>query len=253
MFIPYYKSTAEGTYKIAYYDKSTKLEEFTTGGNVSKVTVDTDGIKASLGASKIYNASTTHVRENDSGGFISGEDFASRTTKVEFTETDGTLTTINVEELCEPKYDPLKVTFLNKFGALQELWFFKRKDRSFDVEKDSYRKSTISYGKNSGIGRFGIGNSVDFATSDHVVNEFAISAKKKVTMNTGFVTEDHNDVIKQLLVTEYCWIFDKDTSDKPTPVRPTNMTFQEKSGVNDKVMNFTVEFEYSHNYMQSVR
>ena len=32
---------------------------------------------------------------------------------------------------------------MNKFGALQELWFMKRKDRSFSVEKDSYKHASI--------------------------------------------------------------------------------------------------------------
>ena len=70
-------------------------------------------------------------------------------------------------------------------------------------------------------------------------------------MNTGFVTEDHNEVIKQLLVSEFVWIHDRDSV--PTPVKTNNLSFQEKTGINDKLINFTLDFEYSHGYIQDIR
>ena len=29
---------------------------------------------------------------------------------------------------------------MNKFGAIQDLWFFKRSDRGMSVEREEYRK-----------------------------------------------------------------------------------------------------------------
>ena len=73
-------------------------------------------------------------------------------------------------------------------------------------------------------------------------------------MNTGFVTEDHNEVIKQLLNTEYCWIHEnKFGSIKLTPVKPTSLDFNEKLEVNEKLINFTLQFEYTHNFIQDIR
>lgn len=241
VFIPFFKTATEGTYKIQYFNKSTSLGSFTTGKNVSTVTADIDGVRASRGTDRLYDASITHLRQNDSGGFISGQEFASNVTRAVFTNTDGTETVINIENICEPKYTPIKVSFLNKFGAIQELWFMKRKDRSFDVKKESYRHSTLDYGQN-----------FNFNTSSHPTRDFDINGTKKITMNTGFVTEDHNEVIKQLLVSEFCWIHDS-SNGIPTPIKASNMSFTEKTGVNDKLINFTLDFEYSHNYIQSVR
>ena len=69
-------------------------------------------------------------------------------------------------------------------------------------------------------------------------------------MNTGFITQDHNEVIKQLMVTEHCWIHQESGL---TPIVPSTTSFQEKREVNDKVINFTVEFEVANNYIQDIR
>jgi len=74
-------------------------------------------------------------------------------------------------------------------------------------------------------------------------------------MNTGFVTEDHNQVIKELLNTEYCWIHESaaDGVTSPTPIKPLTVNFNEKLEVNEKLINFTLEFEYAHNFIQDIR
>jgi hypothetical protein len=69
-------------------------------------------------------------------------------------------------------------------------------------------------------------------------------------MNTGFVTEDHNEVIKQLMVTEHCWVHQ---NGEITPVVPSTTSFQEKKEVNEKLINFTVEFKVANNYIQDIR
>ena len=133
---------------------------------------------------------------------------------------------------------------MNKFGAIQDLWFFKRSDRGMSVEREEYRKSTLNH----------LSTGTDFNTYDTPSKLLSSTAKKNITMNTGFVTEDHNEVIKQLLNTEYCWIHEnKFGSVKPTPVKPTSLDFNEKLEVNEKLINFTLQFEYTHNFIQDIR
>ena len=40
--------------------------------------------------------------------------------------TDGTLDIINVKTIDECRYEPKKITFVNKFGVLQDMYFFKK-------------------------------------------------------------------------------------------------------------------------------
>ena len=46
-----------------------------------------------------------------------------------------TVEVYKVENIEECKYNPYKVTFVNKFGALQDLWFFKRSNLSLSTNK----------------------------------------------------------------------------------------------------------------------
>ena len=86
------------------------------------------------------------------------------------------------------------------------------------------------------------------------IMEKNFKATKKFIANTGYVTEDHNEVIKQLMVTEYCWIHKGiDGEQTVVPVMPTSTSFVEKKEVTDKLLNFTVEFEYANNFIQNIR
>ena len=68
-------------------------------------------------------------------------------------------------------------------------------------------------------------------------------------MNTGFVTEDHNQVIKELMLTEFCWMTDGEV----IPVKPITSSFVTKTELNDKLINFQIEFETAQYYIQNVR
>ena len=76
-----------------------------------------------------------------------------------------------------------------------------------------------------------------------------VTASPTFTMNTGFVTEDHNQVIRELMLTEFCWM----TDGQVIPVKPTTSSFVAKTELNDKMINFEVEFQLANSYIQNVR
>ena len=61
-----------------------------------------------------------------------------------YIEQNGIIDVIKVEEIEECKHTPYKVTFINKFGALQDLWFFKRANLSLSTKKEEYTANTMS-------------------------------------------------------------------------------------------------------------
>ncbi len=73
-------------------------------------------------------------------------------------------------------------------------------------------------------------------------------------MNTGFISEDHNQVIKQLMITEFAWSHEIiDGTIEPVPIMPKTSSFTSKTVLNDKLINFEIEFEYANSYIQNVR
>ena len=59
----------------------------------------------------------------------------------------GKIETIKVNVIDECKYQPKKITFTNKFGALQDMYFFKKAVEKMNVSKETYKANIINSNK----------------------------------------------------------------------------------------------------------
>lgn len=150
----------------------------------------------------------------------------------------GATTVITLEEICEPKYTPLNVIFYNKFGALQNMWFFKRSDTSINIQSDSYKSNILDL------------SSLSYATTYHQVQTFNVNGNETITLNSGFYDEQYNEVVRQLLLSEKAWI-DNGTDVLPVNVNTKSYTF--KKSVNEKLIQHTLEFTYAYDKINNVR
>ena len=235
-YIPVYVST-DGVFKVEYFQGSTSLVAYRIGGSVKEITTDSIEIKTDT---LDFKTDAVSLRTPDSVGFQRQTEIPTNSDKVIVTAPNGTTETRFIKNIEECKYTPRKVSFMNKFGVIQDLWFFKRRDDSFEVEREDFKRSILDIGTSS----------VSYDVYKGSRQALDISSKERLSMNTGFITEDHNEVIKQLMVTEHCWIHQNSTL---TPLKPTTTSFQEKKEVNEKLINFTVEFEVANNYIQDIR
>lgn len=244
--IPFYNGN-DGVHKVEYKKDVTTVKSVILGGNTERITADRDDIKADVdtgASSQIYRADMTHIRNNSSVDTNREELEYEEVNIVNFITHKGFEVSYPIELIEECKHRPYKITFINKFGALQDLWFFKKRTDEFSVEREDYNKTMLT---TSSTG-------VDFSRFTHSNSLLNINNTEKITLNTGFISEDHNEVIRQLMVTEYCWILeDNAIGEEPVPVKPITSSFVIKSEVNDKLLNFEVEFEYANSYIQNVR
>ena len=102
---------------------------------------------------------------------------------------DGTRS-IRVELIEECKYEPIKVTFVNKFGALQDIWFFKNNSSSISAKSTDYKSNLML--------------NDTYNTTSHQNTTLNINGSEKLTINSGFYPESYNEVFKQLLLSEKC-------------------------------------------------
>jgi len=158
-------------------------------------------------------------------------------TKVIIASTDAPLKTITVENIEECKYTPYKLTFRNKLGGQQELWFFKASRLSMEVEREQYQGNTIKDYRAGNISR-------------HRNNDFYTTSKETLTINSGFVPEEFNEVFKQLMLSEQVWI---DYKGKTLPINVSNKTIDYKTKLNNKLINYTIDVEFSFNTTNNVR
>jgi len=178
--------------------------------------------------------------ESDSGSEIKSS-YQTFTAGVDTIELYYDLTlkeTINVHYICEPKYTPKSVKFYAKDGMLNEIYMFKRSDTELKTEREEY---------NAIIGDIAQTFTTDFSynTANHSYKEYNIIATEAITLNSGFVDESQNEVFKQLLLSERVWIDDK-------PVKVTQNGLKYQTRVNDKLINYSVSFEYANNVINNI-
>lgn len=142
----------------------------------------------------------------------------------------------------ECKYEPYKVTFVNKYGALQDLWFFKKSVESTNVTSEQFKASIFDQ------------STLSYKTYKHQQQSFLAQGKDRITMNTGYVNDDHNAVLEELLLSEQVWYTEiTDTEERVIPVIPQTKSITYKTSVNDKLANYTVDFEHAFDKINNIR
>ena len=156
--------------------------------------------------------------------------------QINIATTDG-LRIVKVNTIEECKYKPAKISFINKFGGLQDLWFFRKSIKQLRVTKEEYK-------------RFEIGLTGTYDTLKHPRKTFNIQGAKSITLNTGYVDESYNEVVEQMMQSEYVWM-EQDTVVTPMVVNASSLTY--KTGVNDKLVDYTLSFSYAFDNIQNIR
>ena len=144
------------------------------------------------------------------------------------------VTIVNVNEC---KYDPVKLDFVNKFGAIQEVWFFKKSVETLRTEKKSFNRSTIS-------------NSGTYNNLEHTKRDFNITSNKSLKINSGYVDESFSDIMQEILQSEQVWVTVENVT-LPVNVKTSSLTF--KTRLNDKLIEFSLDVEFSFNAINNIR
>ena len=138
--------------------------------------------------------------------------------------------TFKVIPLCENKYTPVRCAFTNALGGWQVLTFFKAQTNNINVKGSSYKMmpSALYY---------------DPATPQS--KSFNINGGQTVKLNTGWVDENYSDIITQLLLSETILL-----DGKPVEIKTQSSSL--KTSLQDKMINYEMEFEYAFNLINDV-
>jgi len=176
-----------------------------------------------------------YIRVTPTNSLETGDTITVVSTKTGYAQTH----TITLEAVCEIKYDQLQVIFYNKFGALQIMPFFKKSTTSITTSSSEFQRDIMNYT-----------NDPTYDKSKHVIATLGINGKEKISMNTGFIDESFNEVIRQLMLSEQIWV-DNGTDVLPINLNTKSLTF--KKSVNDRLINYSLDFNYSFDKINNVR
>jgi hypothetical protein len=146
------------------------------------------------------------------------------------------------------KYEPYKVTFINKFGALQDMYFSLKSIESLNTTGETYKANVVDFG------------TLTYDTYKPQVAQYNKLGKESITLNTNYISEQYNEVIKQLMMSEQVWLT---RLDNPAPdsnnletvlaVIPKTQSVTYKTSLNDRLVQYTVDFDYAFDKINTVR
>ena len=146
------------------------------------------------------------------------------------------------------KYEPYKVTFINKFGALQDMYFSLKSIESLNTKGETYKANVVDFG------------TLTYDTYKPQVAQYNKLGKESITLNTNYISEEYNEVIKQLMMSEQVWLtrLDNPAPDSNNPetvlaVIPKTQSVTYKTSLNDRLVQYTVDFDYAFDKINTVR
>ena len=170
-------------------------------------------------------------------------------------DTSSTLS-ITLKEVEECKYPVHKITFLNRWGALQDLFFHKKSIESLDTTSERFNRSTFK-ARSVSLSEPESGDTCDetitfntYSTTAHAKKVHNANGTESISLNSGFVDERMNPYFEELMVSEHIWLTDDENVIYPVTLKDQSFTL--KTGLNDRLINYTMNFKKAFNFINDI-
>ena len=161
------------------------------------------------------------------GNFINGCKVTITLTPVTGSPTVYVFNTYPIEEC---KYTTVRCSFINRYGGWKDIIFFKAQTNAVSVKGSEYNL---------------LPDAIDYNVYKGQSKVFNINGTQTVKLNTGWVDENYNELITDLLLSETVLL-----DNKPVKVKTQSHTY--KTQLKDKMINFEIDFEYAFDLINDV-
>ena len=154
---------------------------------------------------------------------------------------------------CEVKYTPIQLAYISKYGTWNYATFFKRSVETIDVTNDMYRRITGNV--QNGAYTYGLHNPM--------YKKYNTNGKRRLTINSGFVSEEFKEVMEQILLSEYVLVvadssvvkdgstYTYTANNNAVAANVSTNSLTKKTKVNDKLIEYTLDLEYAFDELNS--
>jgi hypothetical protein len=162
---------------------------------------------------------------------------------VTFTGSDTSVSSTAITRLPCSRYVSYPVVFINRFGVQQQMFFTAKTVESITTNGSKYKSK---FNNNDG----------SINTNKHQVVDFNKNAKRQYTLNTDYISVNEdafNAHIQELLLSEHVWIDDDELNIISVPVNVVTSSVQFKTGLNDRLVSYTIVFEQAFDLISTGR
>ena len=126
-------------------------------------------------------------------------------------------------------YTPVKVDFINKHGAFQREFFFKASNDNIEVTNKDYN----------------LMQPYNYSLTGGQRTTYNQNGKQIIKVNSGWVEEDFKDNLKQLMLSEKVLV-----DEKPAILKTKSIELNKS--INTKQINYSLEFEFAYDLINSI-
>ncbi len=126
-------------------------------------------------------------------------------------------------------YTPVKVDFINKHGAFQREFFFKASNDNIEVTNKDYN----------------LMQPYNYSLTGGQRTTYNQNGTQTIKVNSGWVEEDFKDNLKQLMLSEKVLV-----DEKPAILKTKSIELNKS--LNTKQINYSLEFEFAYDLINSI-
>ena len=145
---------------------------------------------------------------------------------------------------CTKYGDGHKITFVNKFGALQDIWFFLKSVNTTNKKQEQFQRNIIT-------------STGSYNVNTHTKQDYNTVANTSISLSSGYYPEWANQWFEQLLLSEQVWLTRTDpfdsSADEVVPVNVKKSNMVKKTSLNERLIDYTFEFDMSFDYINNIR
>ena len=162
------------------------------------------------------------------------------------------------QNVCKQKYPNIRIKWKNRYGQFDWFNFYMVNRQGFQATKRTYQPQLGSWN----------GTSLSYQDYDSSTLNYISDSSQTLSVNTNYVSEDYNDIFKQLLVSdEIYWVYveglpgspwsfgfndngygggEPTTKLRPITIKTDSIVF--KTGVVDKTIQYGFDFDWGQSY-----
>jgi hypothetical protein len=146
--------------------------------------------------------------------------------------------TIRYEFACIQKYPNVRLKWKNRYGQFDYFNFYMVNKKSFNTEKRTYQPQIGTWDAST----------LTYQNYDSQNLNYLSDSSQTLSVNTFWIPEDYNDILKQLMVSDEIYYVTTESTDVLTPITINTNSVLFKTGVVDGLIQYSFDFRYGQNY-----
>lgn len=136
----------------------------------------------------------------------------------------------------------VSLMYVNKYGARTQFPFTLKHIESIEVSSDGFHRNNINY------------NSLNTYNGKHAFRKRITGSKQSFVANTDWLDQYFVKQMEEMIMSEYVWARVSTVNDTTYfPVNIKTKKLEKKNHLNDKLIQYSVQFETASEYINTVR